>query len=120
MINVTQKSETEFIIEWDENDPGESIFNSFTEKDFIDLLEYYSKKELNKIKNSSSTQEEHGEAYYNSESEGKEFDRKEISKRLKKIYKAREQVYDNYIQAINEDTYGEEWRTYHQDNTEAP
>ena len=52
MINVTQKSETEFIIEWDENDPGESIFNSFTEKDFIDLLEYYSKKELNKIKNS--------------------------------------------------------------------
>ena len=103
MINVTQKSETEFIIEWDENDPGESIFNSFTEKDFIDLLEYYSKQELNKIKDSSSTQEEHGEAYYNSESEGKDFD----------------SLYDNYIQAINEDTYGEEWRSYHQENNEA-
>lgn len=86
MINVTQKSEREFIIEWDENDPGESIFNSFTEKDFIDLLEYYSKKELNKIKNSSSTQEEHGEAYYNSESEGKEI--------------------DAYLKATNEETYG--------------
>ena len=95
MINVTQKSEREFIIEWDENDPGESIFNSFTEKDFIDLLEYYAIQELNKIKDSSSTEEEHGETDFDT-------------------------LYDNYIQATNEETYGEEWRSYHQDNTEAP
>ena len=67
-----RKAKREFIIEWDENDPGESIFNSFTEQDFIDLLIYYSKKELDKIENSSSTEEEHGETYYNSESEGKD------------------------------------------------
>ncbi len=72
MINVTQKSEREFIIEWDETDPGESIFNSFTEQDFIEVLMYYSKRELNKIKNSDSTEEEYGETYYNSESEGKD------------------------------------------------
>ena len=95
MINVTQKSEREFIIEWDPEDAQESIFNSFTEQDFIDLLMYYSKKELDKIENSSSTEEEHGET---------DFD----------------DAYDNYIQATNEETYGEEWRSYHQDNTEAP
>ena len=98
MINVTQKSETEFIIEWDENDPGESIFNSFTEQDFIDLLMYYSKKELDKIKNSSSTEEEHGET---------DFD----------------DAYEDYIQASYEVSpyyEEEEWRTYHEDNTEAP
>lgn len=100
MINVTQKSETEFIIEWDENDPGESIFNSFTEQDFIDLLMYYSKKELDKIENSSSTEEEHGETNNSFE---KDFDT----------------LYDNYIQTTNEETYGEEWRSYHQENNEA-
>ncbi len=105
MINVTQKSETEFIIEWDENDPGESIFNSFTEQDFIDLLVYYSKKELDKIKNSSSTEEEHGETYYNSESEGKEYKLSE------------EDIYKAAFYAPEE--YGT-WDIYHKNNDEAP
>lgn len=91
MINVTQEDDNTFTISWDENDPGESIFNSFTEQDFIDLLMYYSKKELDKIENSSSTEEEHGETDI-----------------------------DSYLQATNEETYGEDWRSYHQDNTEAP
>ena len=59
------------------------------------------------------------ENYYNSESEGKEFNRKEISKRLKQIYKEREELaehffqdydekYDAYIQATCEETFGKE------------
>jgi hypothetical protein len=98
MINVTQKSEREFIIEWDENDPGESIFNSFTEQDFIDVLMYYSKKELDKIENSSSTEEEHGEVNDNIEELTEHF------------------FEDPYLQATNEETYG----IYHQENNEAP
>ena len=86
MINVTQKSENEFIIEWDESDPQESIFNSFTEQDFIDLLKYQAERHLKRLEDSSSTEEEHGETYYNSESEGKEI--------------------DAYVQATNEDIYG--------------
>ena len=86
---------------------------------------------------SDATKEEN---YYNSESEGKEFNRKEISKRLKQIYKEREEVYndydekyDAYIQATCEETFGKEncheetyrkkiydedfWQEYH-NNTE--
>ena len=97
MINVTQKSENEFIIEWDESDPQESIFNSFTEQDFIDLLKYQAERELKRLEDSSSTEEEHGETYYNSESEGKEFK-------------------DNFYAP---EEYGT-WDIYHKDNTEAP
>ena len=115
MINVTQKSENEFIIEWDENDPGESIFNSITEQDFIDLLIYYSKKELDKIENSSSTEEEHGETYYNSESEGKELSSEEI---YQAAFNAR---YEDYKASpfYAPEEYGT-WDCYHKDNTEAP
>jgi len=109
MINVTQKSETEFIIEWDENDPQESIFNSFTEQDFIDLLKYQAERELNRLKDGSSTEEEHGETYYNSESEGKE-------------YKDFDEKYDSYIHTspfYAPEEYGT-WDIYHKDNHEAP
>ena len=116
MINVTQKSEREFIIEWDPKDPQESIFNSFTEQDFIDLLKYQAERELKRLENSSSTEEEHSETYYNSESEGKE-------------YKDFDEKYEEHIHATYEDykaspffapeEYGT-WDIYHKDNTEAP
>ena len=93
MINVTQESENTFTIEWDENDPGESIFNSFTEQDFIDVLMYYSKKELDKIENNSSTEEEYGET--DNDAAWKEYC--EASLNLQ-----------------------EEWEDYHQENNEAP
>ena len=56
----------------------------------------------------------HEETYYNSESEGKEFNRKEISKRLKEIYKEREQVYEDYFYAPEE--YGT-WETQNKEET---
>ncbi len=92
MINVTQESENTFTIEWDENDPGESIFNSFTEKDFIDVLMYYAKKELDKIENSSSTEEEYGET-------------------------DNDAAWKEYCEASLD--LQEEWEDYHKDNNEA-
>jgi len=75
MINVTQKNENTFIIEWDHEDPGESIFNSFTEQDFIEVLRYYAEKSLVESKYTSKTIKEFRETnYYNSESEGKDWD----------------------------------------------
>ncbi len=94
MINVTQKSEREFIIEWDENDPQESIFNAFTEKDFIEVLTYYAEKSLVESKYTGKSIEESRETYYNSESEGLSSE---------EIYQA---AFDTTI--------------YHQNNSEAP
>ena len=100
MIDVkeitSEDGKTSFIISWDENDPGESIFNSFTEQDFIDLLMYYSKRELDKIENNSSTEEE---------------------------YRETDDAYEDYIQASYEVSpyYNEqeEWECYHEENNEA-
>jgi len=44
MINVEQINENEFSITWDENSPEESIFNTWTEEDFIRALKDYVEK----------------------------------------------------------------------------
>ena len=116
MINVTQKSEREFIIEWDPKDPQESIFNSFTEQDFIDLLKYQAERHLKRLEDSSSTEEEHGETYYNSESEGKDLLSSD------EIYEAAFNArYEDYKASpfYAPEEYGT-WDCYHKDNTEAP
>jgi hypothetical protein len=42
-IKVTQDCENKFTIEWDENDPTESMFNDWKEEDFINAIENYLK-----------------------------------------------------------------------------
>jgi hypothetical protein len=88
MINVKDNEDGSFIIEWDENDPQESIFNDWTKEDFIQFFKWAAKNELSK--NTKESGEESQEDYYNSESEGKDFDER----------------YDQYIQATNEETFG--------------
>ena len=41
MINVNQENDNTFTISWDENDPQESIFNTWTEQDFINAITDY-------------------------------------------------------------------------------
>ena len=88
MINVKDNEDGSFIIEWDENDPAESIFNDWTKEDFIQFFKWAAKNELREDTKESG--EESQEDYYNSESEGKDFDER----------------YDQYIQATNEETFG--------------
>jgi len=38
MTIEVRETETGFEISWDENDPLESMFNDFTEQDFIDII----------------------------------------------------------------------------------
>ena len=38
MINVTQEPDGSFTISWDENDPQESILNSWKEEDFVKVI----------------------------------------------------------------------------------
>jgi hypothetical protein len=45
-IKVTEKEDGSFDIEWDENDPQESILNHYTEEDFIRVITEY----LDKLK----------------------------------------------------------------------
>ena len=47
MINVEQINENEFTISWDETSPTESIFNTWTEADFIKVI----KERLEELKN---------------------------------------------------------------------
>jgi len=39
MIEVTQEDDNTFTISWDENDPQESMFNTWTEEDFINAIQ---------------------------------------------------------------------------------
>ena len=39
MINVKQEEDGSFTISWDENDPQESILNTWTEDDFINAIQ---------------------------------------------------------------------------------
>ena len=39
MINVKQENNGTFTISWDENDPQESILNTWTQEDFINAIE---------------------------------------------------------------------------------
>jgi hypothetical protein len=67
MIEVEQTTnengKVSFIISWDENDPQESIFNTFTEQDFIDTLMYYCEQERSKLTYTEYAQQQSKEAY---------------------------------------------------------
>ena len=41
MIDVKEEDDGTFTISWDENDPNEAIFNTWTQEDFINLLTNY-------------------------------------------------------------------------------
>jgi predicted flavoprotein YhiN len=50
MIEVTQEPDGSMTIDWDPNDPVESIMNDWTEEDFIQAIkEHLEKEEKNKI-----------------------------------------------------------------------
>lgn len=51
MVEVTPNEDGSFEITWDENDPQESMFNTWTEEDFIKVITEY----LEQITNESST-----------------------------------------------------------------
>ena len=46
MIEVTEEKDGTFTISWDENDPVESMMNTWTESDFLDAIQ----KQLDKLK----------------------------------------------------------------------
>lgn len=45
-ISVKENQDGSFDISWDENDPQESLFNTWTESDFVNAIETY----LNELK----------------------------------------------------------------------
>lgn len=44
MIEVKENEDGSFTISWDENDPKESIFNTWTEENFIQAIEQHLKQ----------------------------------------------------------------------------
>ena len=51
MINVKENEDSSFTISWDPDDPVESIFNEWTEQDFIDAI----MAECNRVMDTSET-----------------------------------------------------------------
>ena len=49
MIEVTEREDGSFDISWDENDPTESILNTWTEQDFIDCISQECERTLSKL-----------------------------------------------------------------------
>ena len=43
-----------FTIHWDENDPHESVFNTWTEQDFLDYFTHYARDIINELGPDSS------------------------------------------------------------------
>ena len=43
-IEVKEEQNGSFTISWDENDPQESIFNNYTEEDFVRVITEYLEK----------------------------------------------------------------------------
>lgn len=48
MIDVKQEDDGSFTIYWDENDPKESMFNTWTESDFQNAIDDYLKELMEK------------------------------------------------------------------------
>lgn len=45
-VNVVENEDGSFTFSWDENDPIESVFNTWTEQDFIDAISRYCEEVL--------------------------------------------------------------------------
>ena len=56
MIDVKQNEDGSFDISWDENDPVESVLNTWTEQDFIDTI----MNEINHLKVGLTDNESNG------------------------------------------------------------
>jgi hypothetical protein len=54
-IQVTEKEDGSFDISWDENDPTESILNTWTEQDFIDCIMDGCKRTLGELSTEDAT-----------------------------------------------------------------
>ena len=118
MINVKDNGDGSFIIEWDENDPQESILNDWTKEDFIDFFNYRlgleksqeeyvgknSEKFGGKSKKTSNVSEA-TEKDYEDFWEGDDITEQEIDQ--DNWYKAKRQEIDQYLKDTNEQTFGQ-------------
>ena len=122
MIDVKENEDGTFTISWDENDPEESIFNTWTEKDFTDAITNY----LNALKESGVLDDDGEQKLTESIEQITEFffedyedayeDYIQASYEVSPYYidQTAEEVQQDidtarqYIQSTNEETYGEQ------------
>ena len=122
MIDVKENEDGTFTISWDENDPEESIFNTWTEKDFTDAITNY----LNTLKESGVLDDDGEQKLTESVEQISEFffqdyedayeDYIQASYEVSPYYidQTAEEVQQDidtarqYIQSTNEETYGEQ------------
>jgi len=99
-IEVNENEDGTLTISWDENDPNEAIFNTWTAEDFIRLISDYAEKAL-------------------AESEYVNNQRIQVNQTAEELQQdianAEKFVQDDYIQATNEETYGNQGNEQSQD-----
>ena len=95
-LNVTENEDGSLTIDWDEED--EAVFKDFTAEDFINLIRNYAEEAKRVAQDPDDIIREEVQEYLNSESEGKE-------------YKDYDEKYEEYIQATNEETFGQAYHS---------
>ena len=117
MIEVTQDDDKTLTITWDENDPQESILNTWTEEDFINAIQnkLQSLEELGVLDNATEAINQ-----INDHIEEEFFIDQSAEEVLEDILNAEKFVQDNYIQATNKETYGDQGTELSQDRTIPP
>jgi len=122
MIEVTENADKTFTISWDENDPQESIFNDFTEQDFIDLIQNYlnSLKEsgevdINQVTEAVNQINDHIEEEFFIDQSAEEPTMSDYD-----WYSVKEEAIDEYLKETNIETYGDQGTEQSQSGTVPP
>ena len=112
MIEVTENDDKTFTISWDENDPEESIFNDFTEQDFINLIQNY----LQSLEESGEVDNTKEEFFIDQSAE-------EVNQDINTLhdwYSVKEEAIDEYLKETNIETYGDQGTEQSQGGTVPP
>ena len=113
MIDVTENQDGTFTISWDENDPTESMFNDWTEQDFINALQNYlqsleesGKVDINQVAEAVNQINDHIEEEFFIDQTAEEV-QQDINT-LYDWYSVKEEAIDEYLKETNIETYGDQ------------
>ena len=113
MIDVKENEDGTFTISWDENDPTESMFNDWTEQDFINALQNYlqsleesGKVDINQVAEAVNQINDHIEEEFFIDQTAEEVNQDITT--LYDWYSVKEEAIDEYLKETNIETYGDQ------------
>jgi len=122
MIEVTENADKTFTISWDENDPQESVFNNWTEQDFINAIQNYlntlqesGEVDINQVTEAVNQINDHIEEEFFIDQSAEEPTMSDYD-----WYTVKEEAIDEYLKETNIETYGDQGTEQSQGGTVSP